>query len=269
MFEYAQSAPLNVSEASSEARGEVTVKDIAYPSPVDGKPIAAYLVLPAGNGPFPAVLFAHWYEPAAATSNRTEFLDEAVGLAREGVASLLVSTMWSDPDWYTKGRTLASDYDDAVKQVVELRRGLDVLAAQPQVNAVCIAYVGHDFGAMYGSLLASTDRRPIAYVLIAGASNFNKWMLFGVDPEQAGLDAYRARMDALAPTHFVSGAAPAPLLFQFGTEDTYTPAEDYNAFFAAASTPRHLSVYSAEHSMALPEIQADRRAFLRLHLGLA
>jgi dienelactone hydrolase len=194
-------------------------------------------------------------------------VDEAVGLANDdGVMSLLIATMWSDPSWYNQGRTLDSDYDDAIQQVVELRRALDVLLAQPQIDPDHIVYVGHDFGAMYGALMAGVDHRASAYVMIAGASDFNHWMLFGVPDDQPGLDDYMAHMEELAPTRFIAHAN-APVLFQFGTDDFYTPQEDIHAFFGAAAEPKLLGLYDTEHAMALPEIQADRLAFLREHLG--
>ncbi len=270
MFTYDAGAPLNIQEVGTEMRGAVTVKDIAYSGPTREKPFNAYLVVPPGEGPFPGILYAHWYEPSSPTSNRTEFLDEAVMMAQTyGVESLLVETMWSDPNWYRNGRTLDSDYGDAIRQVVELRRGLDVLIAQPNVEADRIAYVGHDFGAMYGALLSGEDQRAKAYVFIAGASDFNQWMLFGVPDNQPGLGDYQAKMATIAPTVFVARTAPAAILFQFGSEDGYTPQDDYMAFYNAASDPKELQVYESEHAMDAPEIQANRITFLAARLGLS
>lgn len=266
MFDYHRQTPVQIETTGSETRGSVTVQDIRYASPVDGKPIGAYLVSPteAAEKSRAGVLYVHWYEPHAADSNRTQFLDEAVTLAAEnGIVSLLPETMWSEPAWYREGRSLVSDYQDAIHQVIELRRALDVLTAQPQVDETHIAYVGHDFGAMYGSLLIGSDPRPKAYILIAGASNFNHWMLFGVEPDRPGLDTYRAKMDALAPAHFVAKAAPVPVFFQFGTEDFYTPAEDVFAFSRAASEPKDIRLYVCGHAMDIPKVRADRLAYLR------
>jgi pimeloyl-ACP methyl ester carboxylesterase len=176
--------------------------------------------------------------------------------------------MWSDPNWYQDGRTLESDYDDAIRQVIELRRALDVLLSQPQIDTERVAYVGHDFGAMYGSVMAGVDHRASAYVLIAGASDFNQWMLFGVPEDQTGLDDYKAQMAELAPARFI-GLADAPVLFQFGTEDFYTPQEDIDAFVAGAAEPKQVKLYDTEHAMDLPEIRADRLIFLIEQLGLA
>lgn len=265
MFDYSQT-PVQIEELSSELGSNVTVKDIRYTSTVDGKPIHAYLVQPTSSPQttHPGILYIHWYEPESKNSNRTQFLDEAVMLAREnGVVSLLPETMWSEPTWYRQGRTLDTDYQDAMNQVINLRRALDVLLAQPQVDANRIAYVGHDFGAMYGSLLMGVDKRPKAYVLIAGASDFNHWMLFGVAPDRPGLEDYKAKMEDFAPTKFVAQAAPAPIFFQFGTEDFYTPAEDVFAFFRAASDPKGCRLYVTGHPMDTSQIQEDRLAFLR------
>lgn len=268
MFDYDANSPLNVETILTEKRGRVMVKEITYPSPITGKPIGAYLVLPEGEGTFPGILYVHWYEPHADNSNRTQFLEEAVSMAEtDGIVGLLVETMWSDVEWYMKGRTLESDYEDAIRQVVELRRGLDVLLSLPQVDSERIAYVGHDFGAMYGSLMGGADKRPDVYVMIAGAANFNKWMLFGIPEDRKGLDDYKAKMEELAPSRFIN-QIDAPILFQFGTEDFYTPAGDIETFYAAAVEPKAIKRYKTEHAMALDEIRQDRLAFLRQQLGL-
>ncbi len=270
LFDYDTSAPLDVTDATAQTmQGEVAVRDITYASPAADHPLTAYLVVPPGAEPHAAVLYVHWYERGAPTSNRTEFLDEAVMMAQEyGVESLLVETMWSDPDWYTDGRTLDSDYQDAINQVINLRRGIDVLLAQPNVDAARIAYVGHDFGAMYGSLLSGVDHRASAYVFIAGASDFNQWMLFGVDDNAPGLSDYMAKMATIAPTVYAAQTAPASILFQFGSNDFYTPQEDYLAFYNAASSPKELMVYESEHPMEAEEIQANRITFLADRLKL-
>src|SRR6267143_5162249 len=87
-FDYDQNAALDIKEAGVEKRGDVPVHDISYASPKAGR-VPAYLVVPAGKGPFAAVLWGHWYWQNSAFFNRKEFLEETVALAHAGVVSLL------------------------------------------------------------------------------------------------------------------------------------------------------------------------------------
>src|SRR5690348_10441645 len=89
-WQYDRSSPLDVQETGAEHRGNITIQEISYASPKGGR-VPAYLVVPNGKGPFPAVLWGHWYWPNSEFSNRKEFLDEAVVLAKSGVISLLTT----------------------------------------------------------------------------------------------------------------------------------------------------------------------------------
>ncbi|HEY6273859.1 MAG TPA: hypothetical protein VIX19_17910 [Terriglobales bacterium] len=87
-LEYDASAPLDIQEAEVELPAGVALHDISYASPKGGR-VPAYLVVPAGKGPFAAVIWGHWYMPKSPVTNRKEFLDEVVVLAHAGAVSLL------------------------------------------------------------------------------------------------------------------------------------------------------------------------------------
>ena len=72
MFDYDQSAPLDIKEAGVINRNGVRIHDITYASPKSGR-ITAYLVVPAEKGRFAGVVFGHW-----GYGTRTEFLPEAM-----------------------------------------------------------------------------------------------------------------------------------------------------------------------------------------------
>src|SRR5512147_2438805 len=63
---------------------------------------AAELFRPQGEGPFPAILYVHWYEPASSDSNRSQFVEEAADFASQGAICMTVETLWSDPDFFLK-----------------------------------------------------------------------------------------------------------------------------------------------------------------------
>jgi dienelactone hydrolase len=265
-FTYDHTAPLEIREVSSRAKDGVTVRDFTYRNPF-GVRRAAYYVRPEeGGGPFPAILYLHWYEPEAPDSNRTQFLDEAREMARHGCAALLVETMWSDRDWFIK-REQAEDLQSSIHQVVELRQALDLLLAQPGIDAGRLALVGHDFGAMYGVVSGAADPRPRCYVLMAGTPRFPDWFMYY--PKLEG-DARRAFMESfieIDPITLAPLLSPAPVLLQFGEDDPHVPRERSEQFYQAAKDPKEIRWYAAGHG--LNEAAArDRLAWLAAQLGL-
>lgn len=264
-FDYNPQENCEVRLVSSRESDGQTVETITYLTP-DQIRRAAYRVLPGGQPPYAACLWVHWYEPQAPDSNRQQFLPEAIELAHLGVASLLVETLWSDRDWFIK-RTQAEDFDDSCAETRALRRALDLLLSVPGVDAHRLAYVGHDFGAMYGVLLGAVDPRPRAYVLMAGAPVFADWYLYYPPLEERERQEYLDRMTPLDPVQNVSHLAPMPLLFQFGDDDPHVPLERAEVFFTAAAEPREQKIYPAGHELN-ETARKDRIEWLSACLGL-
>ena len=176
-FDYPADRPIDVRQVSSSDRNGVTVREITYARAGEGRNAATLVTPPkTASGQHPAVLFVHWYEPPNPTSNRTEFLEDAVELGGLGTVSLLIDTPWSNPKWFPT-RDSEKDYEMSVAQVKEIRRAVDVLIAQPGIDKSKVACVGHDFGAMYGSVATAVDPRLTHFVFMAGTRSFSDWFL--------------------------------------------------------------------------------------------
>lgn len=265
LFNYDRNVDLELREVRAQPGDGFVQRTITYRTAA-GIHRAAGLIQPDGKGPFAAVLFVHWYEPEAPTSNRSQFEAEAIELAKQGVVSLLVETMWSDPDWFIK-RTQAEDWDASIQQVIELRQAMDLLLAQPGVEPERLAYVGHDFGAMYGVLAGAVDPRPVCYVLMAGTPCFADWYLYYPRLEGEARDEFVQQMRAIDPIRLIGDLAPAPVFFQFGTRDPHVPIERAEEFFATAGEPKRAQFYEAGHGLN-DRARADRLQWLREQLGL-
>ena len=220
---------------------------------------------PARPGRYAAVLFAHWYGDPVQCSNRFEFLSEAVHLARRGVVSLLVDTLWSDPKWFDT-RNPSEDFAHSVEQVKDLRRALDVLASLDDVDASRIAFVGHDFGAMYGAVVAAVDKRPKALVFVAGTATFGEWFLLGRTLDAAAQQKVRDELAPLDPVRHLAAVAPAPVLLQFASKDRFVPREAADALVAAAGGAKTAKFYDCGHEMN-QESAEDRDSWLLQVLG--
>jgi hypothetical protein len=272
----------------TETRDGVLIRDIRLAPPPSGDaagPIEAYLVEPEvldARATRPALLFAHWFDSAAPNGNRTEYLDEALDWARRRRAAAIMPQLTFP--WAGDPTSSAADAERIVAEVTRLRRCLDLVLARPAVDPARLGVVGHDFGGMHASLLATVDRRPAAYVLVAAVPRWGDWFLPFWPIGEDRIDYLRA-MRPLDPIEHVGAAesvrddsgviklaaswghdSPAQILFQFGRRDFYIAPMTGREFARAAGDAAELKAYDAEHDMALPEIVADRTAFLEREL---
>lgn len=266
LFDYDRTAAFDLKEESAKEQGGVTVRDVNYAAYDKRRGrVKAYLVKPGGKGPFACVLFFHWL--GRPNGDRNEFLDEAVSLAKQGTLSLLIQGYFPWSEQPTDGPT---DRQRVIDQTIEVRRALDLLLAQPGVDAKRVGYVGHDYGAMYGSILSGVEHRVRAYVFIAAIGNFSDWSLkYWPATAARGEQAYRQALEEVDPIHYVSRAAPAALLFQFSNSDMYISKEAASAFYARASGPKQIKWYDADHDLNVEAARSERRAWLTRQLRLA
>jgi len=206
--------------------------------------------------------------------NRKEFLDEAVALARSGVVSLLTDGPVARPG-HVENRQPLNDQqaDDLVQQILDMRRGVDLLAARKDVDAKRIAYVGHSYNAMVGGFLAGLERRFKAFVLMAGGLSDEVDMRtrdYKAYRDKVGaekFDAFVAKYAWLDPGKFVSHAAPAVVFMQFATQEKFLTADIARQYAAIVSEPKRFKLYDAPHALNA-EARRDRLAFLCEQLKL-
>ncbi|MEK6323305.1 MAG: hypothetical protein AABN33_16815 [Acidobacteriota bacterium] len=266
-FDYDKKAPLDVKEIRVERRGDVAIHDISYASPKGGR-VPGYLVVPGGRGPFAAVIWGHWYWENSPMRNRKEFLDEAVVLATCGVVSLLTDGPVARPG-HVENREPLNDEQatDLVQQIVDMRRGVDLLVARKDVDPQRVAYVGHSYNATVGGFLSGIDRRFKAFVLMAGGLSDEVDMKTKeyeeyrqkIGPER--FDAFVARYTWLDPGKFVSHATPAVVFMQYATQEKYLTPAGARQYAAIVSEPKRFKFYDAPHALNA-EARRDRLAFL-------
>jgi dienelactone hydrolase len=273
-FDYDKNAPLELQTLSAKTRAKAIVYDITYASP-KGDVVPAYLVVPAeGKGPFAGVIWGHWYWRNSEMRNRKQFLDEAVALAQAGVVSLLTDGPVARPGYVPDDTPLnEKQASDFLQQVVDFRRGVDLLLARKDVDPNRLAYVGHSYNATIGAILSGVDRRFKAFVLMAGSLSDDvdrekgAWEKFRqqVGPEK--FDAFVAKHSYLDQGKYVSHAAPAVVFMQYATKEQFMTADYARAYAEVVSEPKRFKLYEAEHALNA-EARRDRIAFLTEQLKL-
>jgi cephalosporin-C deacetylase-like acetyl esterase len=271
-FTYDRGVSLNVKQISVKVRDGVTIQDITYTGS-NGDTVPAYLVIAKDSGKFAGVIWGHWLMPGAANSNRDEVLDEAIALAPAGVVSLLIDAPKSRPNFKPMPNPVL-----VAQQVVDLRRGLDLILSRSDIDASRIAYVGHSWDAGTGAILDATDKRFAAFVFMSGPLSTTKRILSSPDMaalrktnDTAKVEEVEQSLKANAwadPGSYTSKLGPAPALFQYGLHDEeWVPLADAKDYVAMASGPKRVEFYDADHALNA-KARMDRDSFLRETLKL-
>ena len=272
-YDYDQSVPLGLVEVATTSRGGADVHDITYVSPKGGK-VPAYLVVPKTRGRSAAIVWGHWYWENSPQRNRSEFLDEAVALAQAGVVSLLTDGPIARPGHVQDREPLNEQQAaDLQQQVIDIRRGVDVLLARDDVDPRRVAYVGHSYNATVGAILSGVERRFKAFVLMAGTLSDDVDLRapeYRNFRQKIGADRFDAFVSAHAwmdPGKFVSHAAPAAVFLQYATEEKFLTPARAREYAKNVSEPKAFRLYDAPHALNA-EARRDRIGFLTEQLKL-
>ncbi|MBZ5511300.1 MAG: hypothetical protein LAN70_09015 [Acidobacteriia bacterium] len=280
-WDYDNKAPLAIKEAGVQDREGVKIHDLSYAVPTgdraaslgpNGGRVTAYLVVPPGKGPFPAVTYGHWCMPGSEKMNRGEFLEEAVVLARSGVMALLPDHVITRPGFIESKEPLnAQQIDVLVQQVINMRRGADLLLARKDVDPKRLVYAGHSCNAEVGGFLSGIDKRFKAVVIMAGGLSdevTTKSPMYQAYRQKIGpekFDAFVAKYSWTDPGKYVSHSAGTPKLLQFATDEPFLGPEQARQYLPYVSEPKTLRIYDAPHALNA-EATRDRLHFLARQL---
>jgi dienelactone hydrolase len=276
-FNYPARMALDFNEAGVEQKGHALLIELTYVGQGDDDHVPAYLVMPGGNGPYPAIIWGHWLQKGSRLANRDEFLDEALALARSGVVSLLIDAPQARPTFVAEKEPLDAirqSSDMASRELIDVRRGVDLLLTRRNVDRNRIAYVGHSWGAHVGAILAAVEKRIGTFVLMAGNYSDEESTLASKDAQiqarikEVGQDKMREYFSDYAwddPVHFTGHTEGKAIFLQFAQQDTVTREQAQKYFDAFAAKDKKMEFYSAGHALNNAAL-IDRDRWLEQHL---
>jgi dienelactone hydrolase len=264
LFEYDRDASLDIQEVSRRIENGLSIIEITYASPKGGR-VPARLIVPQGTGPFAGIVMQHSME-----------LEFGMRYAEYGAVVIYVDPPSFRPqDIGPRGILTFTEQDreEQIQLIIDLRRGIDLLMARPDVDPERIAYLGVSYGGAMGGLLAGIEHRAQAYVLIVGDGGF---VTHETSPENLTMslnefsEEYKAWIDAMwpvEPIHYVNHASPTPLLFQNAVRDQFVNVEDAIRFQDMASEPKQVIWYESEHWPLPDEVVIDNARWLQQFIG--
>lgn len=239
-FAYDRHEPFDYVDAGVvNHRYPIKIHDVSFASARSGR-VHAYLVVPPGKGPFPAVIWAH-----GSGVTRNDLLLQATWFAARGAISLVPD----DPFERNPELNYASDARQEaaiVQQVIDLRRCVDLLQSRQDVDPKRIAFTGLSFGAIQGALLAGTEPRIKAFDLQSGRGR-----------------SLGANLD---PRVWIR-RSHAAFFVQDGLHDQVVSRAQLEALAAAAPRPKIVRWYDAPHGLDLAAVH-DQLRWLAKELGL-
>lgn len=275
LYDYDRNAPLEFHDNGVTDKGGVQLHDISYASPKGGK-VTGYLLVPPGKGPFAGLIFMH-----GGNGNRSSLLPGALIFARTGAICLLIDSPLNGAraipgerlaDFTKPERTRAA----MIQNVIDLRRGVDLLLSRKDVDPARIGYIGGSYGGTIGGVLAGVEKRIKAYVLMVGSSDLAEFIKTSphpnavmtrkmLGPEQ--IERSAQILEDVAPIHYIGHAAPSALFFQNGRKDMFMPVPGVERYHAAGSEPKLARWYDAGHGLDAAAFR-DRAEWLREQIGI-
>jgi dienelactone hydrolase len=248
-FSYNASAPLHYVDHGrlNSSSHQLAVHDISFAS--GGRTVQGYLVVPPGSGRRPAVVFVH-----GAGGDRSELLGAAAELAKRNVVALTITA--PSRSVTASPRTIEGLLSQArsltVKDVVAVRRAVDVLQTLPQVDPHRIGYLGWSFGARLGAVVAAAEPRIKALVLVsAGAEPLSA---FVARAPVSARQRVRTVLGSVDPLRYIAWAKSGSLLLEDGRRDEVVPHAALLNVVHAAPAGTAVRWYDAPHAL-------DNRAY--------
>jgi cephalosporin-C deacetylase-like acetyl esterase len=228
---------------------------------VHGETVPGLLMLPKGRTEkLPCVICMHGH-----LSNKRELLPVMEGLAKEGYASIAIDVEWHG-DRQEKGKSMISlefyrTRDAIVQTIIDLRRTIDFVQAQPEIDANRIGYIGASLGGILGLILAGVDSRIDAMVCVGGGGSLQAFFRFLTVPA----DLAKAWVP-IDPINFAECISPTALLMMHSKTDLIVPPSAAKAIYERVGEPKKLLWYKKGHVMPADEIVEESVKWFGEHL---
>jgi dienelactone hydrolase len=253
LFGYDHQAPLDAEFAAQPAYAGDQVELGAYSGDHDRVP--AFLAFPPGEHSGPCVIYMHGLMRSK---------EDAAGLvgtlAGEGIGLLAI-----DAPYHGARSQGTAELEHVVEDppamaamvrqtVIDLRRGLDLLASRPECDPHRLGFIGFSYGALTGAMLSGADTRVHSTVLLSGGAGWGTILSraqavdFPGDTEGAPVD--QSQLSALTPfalQTWVARIAPRPVLIANGLHDEVIPRASQQAFRDAAGEGSELIWWDGGH----------------------
>lgn len=228
---------------------------------VDLTQIPAYVVAAPGEQARAAAVYVH-----GQGGDREELLEHARWLAARGAVAVTITAPSSgvEPETVVGLEALQRERDLARLDVAAVSAAVDYLTGRPDVDAAHIGFVGWSAGARLGALVAGSEPRIRAYVLMSGGADPVSAYVEQAPPEFRA-DVQRVLGD-IDPLEAIA-RSKAAFLIQNGSRDEVVPRRALEHLASAAPEGADVRWYDAAHGLGDAAFR-DQLEWLERELGI-
>ncbi|MEA1875523.1 MAG: alpha/beta fold hydrolase [Bacteroidota bacterium] len=264
-YEYDQNLPLQDSLRLVRDDTNSNLYYLAYQSVHDCE-VNALLSLPdTGRAPYPTVILMHGLGDRKTVDyieiGNKYFLDAGYAVLRLDISNH-GDRFKNDYDF-----NLASGYKywtrDLISQTVfDLRRAVDFIFTQDDLDNERIAYFGISLGGMIGTIFCAVENRIKVPIIVLAGGNLN--LMFGMDALNAETKDFLSIID---PINYVRMISPRPLLMINASNDDVIPPITSKLLFKAAKKPKEIIWYPTKHhDLPIDKVYPDGLRWLQEYL---
>ncbi|MBT3242441.1 MAG: alpha/beta hydrolase [Bacteroidetes bacterium] len=264
-YEYDQNLPVQDSFHLEKDTTDSNLYYLTYQSIHDCE-VNALLSLPeTGRAPYPTVILMH----GLGDRKTVDYIELGNKYFLEAGYAVLRLDISNHGDRYKNDYdfNLTSGYKywsrDIISQTVfDLRRAVDVIIKNNDLDNERIAYFGISLGGIIGTIFCGVENRIKVPIIVLAGGNLN--LMFGMDALSAETKEFLSIID---PINYVRMISPRPLLMINASNDDVIPPITSKLLFKAAKKPKEIIWYPTKHhDLPIEKVYPDGIRWLQEYL---
>lgn len=264
-YNYDKKAPLNQTKKIIKDTLDYTLSYVTYQS-VHNKKVTGLLTIPKKKeGSLPIVILLHGVGDRK-TVDYIEFGNNI--LYKGGYATLRIDIsnhgdrLENKFDFDLKGDTRYRTREVVSQTVFDLRRAIDFIETQKELDPNRIGFLGVSLGGICGTIFCGVEKRVKVPVIVLAGGQLN--LMFG---KKAFSSEIKNFTGIIEPKNYVRHIAPRPLLMLNAENDEIIPPTMSKLLYKKAKNPRKIIWYPARHhTIPIQEVYGEGIAWFDTYL---
>lgn len=255
-YEYDQSIPLQDTLNIVETTEDFKLYELSYRS-VHNKRVKGLLSIPNNSKkPAPVVILLH----GKGDRKTVDYIEYGNSFfTKNGYAVLRIDIsnhgdrIENEFEFNLNGENKYWTRNIVSQTVFDLRRAIDFIFTQKELDSDRIGYLGISLGGITGTVFCGVEDRVKVPIIVIAGGQLN--MLFGESAQDKDVNDF---LSIIEPLNFVEQIAPRPFLMINAEKDAIVHPEMGKALYSKAKSPKNIIWYpTTHHTIPIDKVYQD------------